>query len=136
MTYLLKFGIVVKSSTRSQVVSNTKLFIETSQSTSFGWKRFMYGKGLEAYGFHQTKHKHFRKQRWNVTTLALGSWPKQGQGKVQVESATQESHSHSQECERVWGNDPTHFQVDFYFGSWTPYEVLSFQRAIWKVKTH
>jgi hypothetical protein len=36
-----------------------------------------------------------------VTTLALGLRPRQGHGKVWVESATQESHSHSWECERV-----------------------------------
>jgi hypothetical protein len=39
----------------------------------------------------------------HVTTLALGlgSQPKQGHGKVWIESATQESHSHSWECEKV-----------------------------------
>jgi hypothetical protein len=36
-----------------------------------------------------------------VMILVLSLRPKQGHGKVQVESATQESHSHSRECERV-----------------------------------
>jgi len=36
-----------------------------------------------------------------VTTLALGLQPKQKHGKVWVESATQESHFHSQECEGI-----------------------------------
>jgi hypothetical protein len=31
-----------------------------------------------------------------VATLVLGLWPKQGHGKVQARSATQESHGHSQ----------------------------------------
>jgi len=30
-----------------------------------------------------------------VTTLALGSWSRQGHGKMQAEDATCESHSHS-----------------------------------------
>jgi hypothetical protein len=41
-------------------------------------------------------------EEMNVTTLALGSWSKQGHGKVQVRNATWESHLHSQsvrECE-------------------------------------
>jgi hypothetical protein len=36
-----------------------------------------------------------------VIILVLGLQPKQGHGKVQVESATQKSHSHSRECARV-----------------------------------
>jgi len=32
-------------------------------------------------------------------TLTLGSWPRQRHGKVRIESATWESHLHSQECE-------------------------------------
>jgi hypothetical protein len=52
-----------------------------------------------------------------VTTLALGSQPKQKHGKVLAKSATQESHFHSQECERMWKNELTHSQMDFHFGS-------------------
>jgi hypothetical protein len=72
----------------------------------------------------------------NVSTLALGSQPRQRHGKVQVESATWESHSHSRECDRVWGNEPTHFQVNSHFGNWNPCGLLIFQRVISKVKTH
>jgi hypothetical protein len=36
-----------------------------------------------------------------ITTLALGLRLKQGHGKVQVETATWESPSHSQKCEKV-----------------------------------
>jgi hypothetical protein len=36
-----------------------------------------------------------------VMTLALGSRSKQGHRKVWAKNATQESHSHSQECKRV-----------------------------------
>ncbi len=57
-------------------------------------------------------------------TLAFGSQPRQGHGKVQVENATQESHSHSR------GNEPTHSQVNSHFGSWNPYEILNFQKSI------
>jgi hypothetical protein len=53
-----------------------------------------------------------------------------------AESVTQKSHSHSRECERVWGNELTHSQVDSHFGSWSPYEVPNIQRMIWKVKNH
>jgi len=46
----------------------------------------------------------------SVTILTLGSQPKQRHEKVQVESATQESHLHSQECERMNPHIP----------NWTP----------------
>jgi hypothetical protein len=71
-----------------------------------------------------------------VMTLALGSWLRQIHVKVGVESETQESHSHSQECERMWRNEPTHSQVDSHFGGWSPYKVLDFQRVISRAKIH
>jgi hypothetical protein len=37
---------------------------------------------------------------------------------------------------RVWGNEPTHSQMDSHFGSWNPYGAPNFQRVIWRVKTH
>jgi len=52
-----------------------------------------------------------------VTTLTLGSWLSQGHGKVQADSATRESHSHSRKCKKMWGNEPTHFQKDSHFGN-------------------
>jgi hypothetical protein len=36
-----------------------------------------------------------------ITTLALGSGPKQGHGKMWAENVTRESHLHSWECERM-----------------------------------
>jgi hypothetical protein len=45
-----------------------------------------------------------------VMTLTLGSQPKQKHGKVQVKSATRESHLHSWECERMNPHTP----------KWTP----------------
>ncbi len=47
-----------------------------------------------------------------------------------AESATQESHSHSWECERVEGNEPTHSQVDSHFGSFSFYKVFNFKKVI------
>jgi len=52
-----------------------------------------------------------------VTILALGSQPKRGHGNVRAECVTWESHSYSCECERVRGNEPTHFQVE---SLWSP----------------
>jgi hypothetical protein len=65
-----------------------------------------------------------------VATLALGlqrCGPKMKHG----------SHiSCSQECRRVWGNEPPHSQVNSQFGSWSPDGLLNLQRAILGVKTH
>ncbi len=53
---------------------------------------------------------HQRCYTWNVTTLTLGLWPRQGHGKMQAKNATRESHLHSQECEKM---NP-------YTPKWTP----------------
>jgi hypothetical protein len=45
-----------------------------------------------------------------VTTLVLGSWPKQGHGKVWAKSVIRQSHTHFWECKRVWRSEPTHSQ--------------------------
>jgi hypothetical protein len=69
--------------------------------------------------FEYLKHKSWPKEKLGVkmlicvTTLALSSQPRQGHGKVWVKSATQESHSHSRECSKMWRNEPTH-------SKWTP----------------
>jgi hypothetical protein len=42
----------------------------------------------------------------------------------------------SQECKRVWGNEPLHSQVSSHFGSWSPNGLLNFQRTIIGVKTY
>ncbi len=62
-------------------------------------------------------------------TLALGISPRQRYGKVQVGSATRE-------CRRVWGNEPTHSQVDSHFGSWSLDGFPNLQRTIGRVKSH
>jgi hypothetical protein len=71
-----------------------------------------------------------------VMTLTLDLRPRQRHSKVHAENATQESHSHSRKCEKVWGNEPTHSRVDSHFGSWSPYGLLNFQKTIWKAKIH
>jgi len=48
-----------------------------------------------------------------------------------------ESHiSCFRECRRVWENKPSHSQVNFHFGSWSPDGLLNLQRAIVGVKIH
>jgi hypothetical protein len=68
-----------------------------------------------------------------VITLTLGSRPRQRQGKVQAENATQEPHLHSL---GMWRNEPTHSQMDSHFGSWNPFGVLNLQKGISRVKIH
>ncbi len=48
-----------------------------------------------------------------VTTLSLGSQPRQGHGKVRVESVIRESHSHSRELKNCEGMSP-------HTPKWTP----------------
>jgi hypothetical protein len=71
-----------------------------------------------------------------VMTLAFGLRSRQGHGKVWIKSVAWESHSHSQECGRMWGNEPTHSPVDSHFGSWKPNGLSNLQIAIWRFKTH
>jgi hypothetical protein len=55
-----------------------------------------------------------------VATLALGSWPKQGlQGCKPKVNPGVTSHA-PKECKRVWGNEPSHSQVNFHLDSWSP----------------
>jgi hypothetical protein len=72
-----------------------------------------------------------------VATLALGSRPKQGLARLWTKREAQGGHiSCSWECKRVWENEPSHFQVNSHFGSWSPNGLSNFQRAIEGVKTH
>ncbi len=68
-----------------------------------------------------------------VVTLTLGSWPRQWckpRGKPG-------SHiSCSQECRRMWGNEPSHSQINSHFVNWSHDGLLNFWRAIVGVKTH
>jgi len=62
----------------------------------------------------------------NVMTLTLGSWPKQGHGKVKAKKSTRESYLHFWEYGRMWGNESTHSQVDSHFGELESYELPNF----------
>jgi hypothetical protein len=102
------------------------------------WKlRSLYGKPMKECCIYHVEHMNFHmyftfknmnpnfliKLKWTmsyVITQALGLRPRQGHGKVQARNVNRESHSHSWECERVWWNEFTHFQVDFHFGSCSP----------------
>jgi hypothetical protein len=52
-----------------------------------------------------------------VATLTLGSWPRQGLAKVRAKTKPLSHISCSRECKRMWENEPSHSQVNSYFGS-------------------
>jgi len=58
-----------------------------------------------------------------VATLALGSWPRQRLARVRAKRETWE-------CRRVWGNEPSHSQMNSHFGSWSLGGFPNLQRAI------
>jgi len=64
----------------------------------------------------------------SVATLALGSWPRQGLARSQAKRE-------AQEWRKVWGNEPSHAQRSFHFGSWSLGGFLNVQRVIIRVKT-
>jgi hypothetical protein len=77
----------------------------------------------------------------NVTTLALGSQPRQKHGKCVSQKCNPRVTlallgERRSVWRNVWRNEPTHSQVDFHFGSWSPYGVLNFWRASLGFKTH
>jgi hypothetical protein len=47
-----------------------------------------------------------------------------------------ESHSCSQKCKKVGGNELSHSLVNFHFGSWTPSGFSNLQKTITGMKTH
>jgi hypothetical protein len=61
-------------------------------------------------------------REWTLTvvTLALGSWPRQGVGRVHAKRETRESLHMLPGMQRVWGNEPSHSQVNSHVGSWSP----------------
>jgi len=74
---------------------------------------------------------------WNVvTTLALSLQPRQGLTRVRAKSKVRSHISCSQECKKLWGNEPSHSQASSYFGSWSPNRFSNFQKVITGVKTH
>jgi hypothetical protein len=40
------------------------------------------------------------------------------------------------ECKRVWGNEPSHSQVNSHFGNWSPHGLPNLQKTIARVKTY
>jgi hypothetical protein len=48
-----------------------------------------------------------------VATVALGSRPRQGLARLRAKRE-------AWEWRKVWGNEPSHSQRSFHFGSWTP----------------
>jgi hypothetical protein len=55
----------------------------------------------------------------DVATLALGSRPRQGVARLRAKRETQESLHMLSGVQRVWGNEPSHSQVNSHVGSWS-----------------
>jgi hypothetical protein len=56
----------------------------------------------------------------NVATLALGLRPRQRVARLRAKRETQESLHMLLRVQRVWGNEPSHSQVNSHVGSWSP----------------
>jgi hypothetical protein len=72
----------------------------------------------------------------HVATLALGSWPKQGVARLRAKKETRESHHMFPGVRRVWGNEPSHFQMNPHCGSWNPKWTLEFSEHNCRGQTH
>jgi hypothetical protein len=57
---------------------------------------------------------------FNVTTLALGLWPRQGVARLWAKRETRESHNILPRVQRLWRNEPSHSQVNSHVASWSP----------------
>jgi hypothetical protein len=55
-----------------------------------------------------------------VATLTLGLRPRQGVARLWAKKKTRESHHMLMRVQRVWGNEPSHSQVNSHVGSWSP----------------
>jgi hypothetical protein len=81
----------------------------------------------DGFGGKFSKHlflgMHFPKLA-NVTTLALGSRPRQGVARLGAKRETHESLHMLPGVQRVCGNEPSHSQVNFDVGSWNPERTL------------
>jgi hypothetical protein len=55
-----------------------------------------------------------------ITTLTLGSRPRQGVARLRAKRKTRESHHMFSGVQRVWRNEPSHSQVNSNVGSWNP----------------
>jgi hypothetical protein len=54
-----------------------------------------------------------------VATLALGLRSRQGVVRLQAKRKTRESHHMLPGVQKVWGNEPSHSQVNSHVGSWS-----------------
>jgi hypothetical protein len=72
------------------------------------------------YNFQICLWVHSLRHGGAVATLALGLWPRQGVGRWQAKKETRESLHMLPGVQRVWGNEPSHSQVNSHVGSWSP----------------
>jgi hypothetical protein len=56
----------------------------------------------------------------NVATLALGSWLSQGVARLQAKREAWKSPHMLPRVQRMWGNEPSHSQMNSHCESWTP----------------
>jgi hypothetical protein len=61
-----------------------------------------------------------------IATLALGSQPKQGVGRLRAKRETRESLHMLPRVQKVWGNEPSHSQMNSHVGSWSPKRTPKF----------
>jgi hypothetical protein len=59
-----------------------------------------------------------------VATLVFGLRPRQKVVRFGAKRETQESHHMLPRVQRVWGNEPSHSQVNSHVGSWSPKWIL------------
>jgi hypothetical protein len=94
--------------------------IEYQISWGTGWKFskiFNYANNICSCEFFKQNsyynHKRIGIDKKNcVATLALGSWPRQGFARLWAKRE-------AREWRKVWGNEPSHSQGSFHFGSWS-----------------
>jgi hypothetical protein len=63
-----------------------------------------------------------------VTTLALGSQPRQGLAKVWAKKELGSHISCSRKCKRMWVNEPPHSQMSSHFGNGVSVDSWIFRR--------
>jgi hypothetical protein len=72
---------------------------------------------------------HLNGKTRSVTTLALGSQPRQGVARLRAKRETRESFHMLPRVQRVWGNEPSHSQVNSHVGSWSPERTPEFSKC-------
>jgi hypothetical protein len=71
-----------------------------------------------------------------VVTLALGLRLKQRLARLRAKREAQESPHIFSRVQKVWGNEPSHSQVNSHCGNWHPKWTFEFHNAIARAKTH